>query len=263
MRFLVYTCVFGGYDRVYPPIRPEPGLDHVIVTDDAGLRVPGWRTQVVDMAPFATPKAANLYHRALIHRVLRGYDAALYIDGNMRLLGPTSRVFGPFLVSGAALAAWRHPQRSTVAAEAEACITGAKVPDPARIWAELAEYGAAGFPDDQGLFETGILLKNHRVAALDPAMALWWELYARHLTRDQISLPFVLWKTGLSRHVLPGSFRDPNPYFALYPHARAKGVNPLYAHVSARSHDSLLHRALLGGWHATWALRRRLRRRRA
>ena len=40
--------MFGGYDRVFPPMVPEAGIDHVLVTDDSAMQVRGWRTLVID-----------------------------------------------------------------------------------------------------------------------------------------------------------------------------------------------------------------------
>lgn len=259
MRLLVYCAVFGGYDRVYPPVRREADLDYVIVTDDHRMRVPGWRTHVVDAGGFPTPKAANLYYRALIHRELPGYDASLYTDGNIRLLGRTSEVFAPFLASGAALGVYPHPLRDTVEAEIEACLTAGKVANPDLLRAEWAEYRAAGFPDNQGLIETTIMLKNHRAPDLDAAMQMWWALFRRRPTRDQISLPYVKWKTGVSCVYHEGSFRDPNPHFGLYPHRGDPRAPALYADMAARAFDSLPHRLALRAWHGVWALRRALR----
>ncbi len=258
MRLLVYTAVFGGYDRVFPPLHPEAGIDHVIVTDDADLSVPGWRTHVITPGALGPSKTANLQFKALMHRELPGYDASLYIDGNVRLLGRTSEVFTRFLDTGAALGVYRHPLRDTVAAEVEACIAAGKA-DAVKLRAELADYRAEGFADDQGLIEATILLKNHRSPELDPAMGLWRDLFQRYQTRDQISLPVVVWKTGLSRAYHEGSFRDPNPYFGLYPHRGAAPVPALYADLSARAYDSPAHRLLLRAWEGSWALRRAMR----
>jgi hypothetical protein len=260
MRRLVFTCVFGGYDRVYPPVIQEPELDYVLVTDDDSVRVPGWRNHVVDISVFPNAKAANLHYRALIHRELPSYDLSLYVDGNIRLIGMTSRFFEPFLASGKTLGVFPHPLRRTVTDEADACIKAEKVREPQRVSAELAAYVADGFPDDQGLIETTIMLQDHRAAELDPAMSLWWCLFEKHLTRDQLSLPYVRWKTGVSCMYQDFSFRQPNPYFALYPHWKAADVPVLYTHLSARSHDSVVHRALLRLWEFTWAVRRSLRR---
>lgn len=260
MRRLVYTAVFGGYDRVYPPVRPESDVDYRIFTDDPDMKVRGWKVHHVDAAGFATPKAANLYHRALVHRILKGYDASLYVDGNVRLLAQTRPLFEELKTSGAAVAMYRHPLRTTVAAEVDAIIAAGKVAEPDDARREYASYVADGFCDTVPLTETTVILKNHRADGLDEAMALWWTLFDAHLSRDQISFPYVAWKTGLKVHLMPGTFRKPNPYFAVYPHYRAVEVNPRYVHVAARSHDSLTHKLLLNTWHASWRLRRKMRR---
>lgn len=258
MKLLVYTAVFGGYDRVFPPMRPEAGIDYVVVTDDPALSVPGWRTRVI-AAGAQGAKTANLQFKALMHRELPGYDASLYIDGNVRLLGRTSEVFDRFLATGAALGVYRHPLRDTVAAEVEACIAAGKA-DAGKLRAELADYRAEGFADDQGLIEATILLKNHNAPELDPAMGLWRDLFQRYQTRDQVSLPVVLWKTGLPCAYHDGSFRDPNAYFGLYPHRGAAHVPTLFADLSARAYDSLPHRLMLKAWQGSWAVRRAVRR---
>ena len=261
MKRLIYKAVFNDYDRVYPPVVPEEGVDYVILTDNGQTAAPGWQTMTVDAARFETPKEANLYYRALIHRILPGYDASLYIDGNVRLLGPSKRLFETLLQSKAAIMLHRHPLRNSVSEEAAAVIKGKKTSAVDRVKDELNCYRSDGFPDDIGLGETTVMLKNHRHPKLDAAMEMWWTLFAKHATRDQLSLPYVLWKTELDVLWVSESFRDPNPYFALYPHWRAKGVNPWYTHVSARSHDSLFYRVVLALWHGQWRLQRALRRR--
>ena len=262
MKRLIYTAVFGGYDRVYAPVQREADVDYVIFTDDPALQVPGWQTFPVDAAKFATPKAANLYHRALVHRLLTGYDASLYVDGNIRILGPTAALFEALEKSGAAMIQYPHPLRQTVREELEAVISAGKVSDSERVRQEVEGYFESGFPDDIGLGETTVLLKNHSHPKLDAAMEFWYKLFLAHLSRDQLSLPFVIWRTGLEIDWMSGSFREPNPYFALYPHIGASGINPLYVEVSARSHDNIVLRTFLALWHFSWKLRRVFRRQR-
>lgn len=256
MKLLVYTAVFGGYDRVFPPVVPEAELDYVVVTDDPDLKLAGWRVLKVDPAAHGSPKAANLHYKALMHRELPGYDASLYIDGNIRLLGRTSEVFETFLATDAALGVFRHPTRDCVADEVETCVDSRRG-DPATLRAELAAYREEGFADDQGLIEAGIILKNHNAPDMDPAMGLWCDLFSRFRTRDQFSLPVVKARTGVSCAYHDFSFRNPNPWFGHYPHRGAAGVPALYADLAARSFDSLSHRLLLRAWQ-TWRKLRRV-----
>ncbi len=257
MARLVYTAVFGGYDRVFPPVVTEPGIDHVLVTDDPAMQVRGWRTLVIDPAVHGSPKAANLHYKALMHRELPGYDASIYVDGNIRLIGRTSEVFDRFEATGASLGVFPHPRRDRVADEVEACIAAGKG-EATTLRAEYDAYRAEGFADDQGLIEATILLKNHRAPELDPAMGLWRDLFSRFRTRDQLSLPVVKARTGLAIAYHDFSFRDPNPWFGLYPHRGARGVRPLYADLVARSYDSAVHRLLMKAWRGWWTVRRAL-----
>jgi len=262
MARLVYTAVFGGYDRVFPPMVEEPGIDHVLVTDDPAMAVRGWRTLAIDPAVHGSPKAANLHYKALMHRELGGYDASLYVDGNIRLIGRTGELFDRFEASGAALGVFRHPLRDNVGDEVEACIAAGKG-DASTLRAEYAAHRAEGFADDQGLIEATIILKNHRAPDLDPAMGLWRDLFARFRARDQLSLPVVKARTGVSCAYHDFSFRDPNPWFGLYPHRGARGVRPLYADLVARSYDSLPHRLAAAAWRGWWSIRRAMRAARA
>jgi len=261
MTYLVYTSVFGGYDRIFPPLIPESNVDYVIVTDDPALKVEGWRTHLVDVGGFASTSLANRYYKMLMYDVCSGYQASLYVDGNIRITGPMSDMFARFIEADVALKLFAHPQRGSVKAEVEHCIMTGQAFDPAGARAELAGYLADGFTDDLGLVEATILLKRHDIAGLDQAMQMWWELYRTHQNRDQFSLPYVLWKTGVSHSFHDFNFREPNPWFGMYPHRGDPEINARYADLYARSYDSLVHRGLLGMWHGTWAVRRWLRRR--
>jgi hypothetical protein len=258
-RRLVYTCIASGYDRVYPPLSIEEGFDYFIVTDDPTLTVPGWRIHIVDRNSFPSSRLMNRYFKMLGHREFLGYDASLYVDGNIRILGGLQLLFDRFQASGGALRLFAHPLRDTVSEEIEACVKGGKVSDGERLLSELAAYRTDGFADVSGLIEATILMKDHTTADTDRAMCFWWDLYQQYQSRDQISLPYVLWKTGVSYTYHDFSFRQPNPFFGLYPHWKAAYVPALYTHLSARSHDSVVHWLLQQAWHSWWEIRRWIR----
>lgn len=260
LRLLVYTCVFGNYDRIFPPIVLEPGVRYVVITDDAELNVPGWHSHVVDRERFASARAANRYYKMLGHRMFGEFDASAYVDGNVRVRDSLCPLLERLLKTGAALGVYPHPIRSTVAEEVETCITAGKIGDSDKLRSEFREYLAEGFPDDQGLIEATILLKNHGHTELDSAMQLWWSLFQRFHSRDQISLPYVLWKTALPFRLQAQSFRVSNSPFGIYPHLAALNVSPMYAYVCARAYDSSVFRAAKSIWHGKWALQRRFRR---
>jgi hypothetical protein len=258
---LVYTCVFGGYDRILPPVRREDGIEYVAVTDLPALAVPGWTSMVVDPTSVGTPRVANRYFKILAHEVFPGYDASIYLDGNIRVLGRMRDFFARIEGRGAALGLYRHPLRKTVREEVEQCVRRRQVTDAAAAYSELQDYRDQGFPDEAGcLIEASILLRDHRHQQLKGAMDEWWRLFRTYQSRDQFSLPFVLWRTGVPAVVFEDSFRDPNPCFGWYPHAGAGTANPHYAMLMAKSHGSIAHRVALSLWHLKWKIQRLTRR---
>lgn len=262
MKVVVYTCVFGGYDRVFPPVRPEAGIDYVILTDDPGCRVHGWRSVVMAPAVCDSRKAPNRRLKMLGHAALGSPDVSFYVDGNVRVIGGLTELADGFLRTGAALGVYRHPLRLSVREEVQACVQAGKVSDASAASVEYEQYVSCGFPDDSGLAETGVLLKRHGAPGLDTAMARWWSLFERFDSRDQFSLPFVAWECGIAVEWLPGDIRH-GPHFGLYPHLQSRDSSSRYAYVAARSLDNRAYSLLLRAWHAKWALQRRLRRRTA
>lgn len=259
MSDLVYTCVFGNYDWVLPPIAPRPGVRHVLVTDRDGPEPAGWERLVVDSAERMGPAAANRYWKMMGHVELPGFSRTLYVDANIRLLGDSAAFLEAALPPGAAMGLFRHPLRTGVVAEMEACLAASKIVDPARLMEERELYVRMGFPDDLGLSENGLLARRPYAPGLDAAMRDWWETYRRFESRDQFSLPVVRWRHDLPVHWMEWSFRDPNPWFGIYAHRKGRGVNPRFAWVEARAHDSRVHAALLRGWRMARALRRGFR----
>lgn len=258
-KFVVYTCVFDKYDWVFPPLVREEKLSYILITDDPDFKVPGWETMLVDSRPFRNAKTANLHYRALSHKYLGDFDCSLYLDGNVRLLGKTSEFIAKFQNSGSPLGLFRHPIRRSVKEEVAACLMTGKVLEPDRLQAELEYHANNCFPDNIGLVETTIILKNHRNEHLAEAMNLWWSNFEAFGTRDQISLPYVIWKQEIPCKYHSFNFRAKNPYFGLYTHRRDNRAPKHFAYIEGRSYDSPVYFAVLRFWKFTWVLRRLLR----
>lgn len=223
-RIAIYTCVTAHYDVVLPPLARTPGADYLLFTDDPGLRVRGWENR--PLAPAAAglpPNLQNRYHKLLPHKVLPpDYDVSIYLDANLRV----RRDLTPLLaeMAGFDIGLFPHELRNRVADEVEACIAHGKIRDATVIRAEYDSYRAAGFPDAEDcLSENAILFRRHGAVEVIAAMEMWWDLVASHSGRDQISLPFVLWKTGLKAHRFGFNYRKRNPWFHRYGHWKNAG----------------------------------------
>lgn len=230
---LCYSSVFGGFERVWPALEMRAEWKYCVISDE-NLQLRGYQTVVIPAGNFGSPRLANRYQKMLF-----GTDdflgVSIYVDANVRILRDLKPLVDEFVKSGADMGMYRHYARHSVAAEAEACVRRKKVDNPANVELELAHYESAGFKDDRGMWEASVILKNHRSRKLEPAMSEWWSLYSRFQTRDQFSLPFIIWKNEIEVFdmELMGEARD--TYFARLPHASVGTFNRLSRWLRARS----------------------------
>lgn len=209
MRIACLTAAIGVEPE--PPRYVEPGVDYLCYTDRAGC--PGWTT--IPAMRFSTDAAFGIRRDAKPPKILSsficpGYDVYIWCDATHAPAVPPSQLVT--LLEGKDLALFRHAIRGTVRAEAEAIKT-LGYDYPGCIDRQLAAYAKAGFPDTD-LWELACFIKRNT-----PAMRVlefrWWEQICMYSSRDQLSLPFVLWSLGIAPTVLPGSVREEgNAFFA-------------------------------------------------
>jgi len=243
----VYTAVFGDFEKVWSPLRQTSDTQFLLVTENS-RRVDIWETYQVAAGNFGSPRLANRYQKTLYYRALEPEGFSVYIDANVRPINSLASIFEAFEASGADIGMYRHYARSSVKEEAAACLARKKVDNPEALDVELALYASAGFPDDQGMWEGSVIFRRHSSQRLAEAMNEWWDLYSRFQTRDQFSLPFVIWKYGLRVFDLDEHSPGRDHYFVRLQHSEAGLKNRIARYLQARAPEtrawSTLHRLL-------------------
>lgn len=199
MKLVIYTAIVGDKDKLHTPRHILPGVDYVCFTDSQHLHSPVFQIRPL---PFheTSPVFAARKLKFFAHELFPDHDASLWIDGSKEIL----RDLSPLLeaaFSASDFTALCHPTHTTIAEEADACIKG-KRDSYEKINQQLQEYRKAGMEDGfNRLVQTGILFRRHHQPIPD-LMQAWWKAVLQHSTRDQISLPFILWKHRYKMHVL-------------------------------------------------------------
>ena len=117
---------------------------------------------------------------------------SVYLDGSLSPKGPILETVEGWLAK-ADIALFRHPHRSCAYAEIDACVKRKKF-DPDVATKARSHLLLAGFPKDFGLWACGMLARRTHCNSLQIfAAPIWWEM-VREVPRDQIWLPYVLWK---------------------------------------------------------------------
>jgi len=109
-------------------------------------------------------------------------------------------------LSGADIAVFAHAERYCLYQEAAHCIHRHK-DDPEVIRRQVSRYTQEGVPANYGLAECSILLRRHTKQVRE-FNELWWNEILAGSVRDQISFPYVAWKTGIKVNYIPGAVWD-------------------------------------------------------
>lgn len=232
MKTSLYTCANLAYDQIFSPVEPTPGVEPVLFSDRRPRFLSGWswRARTEEMAKL-NPTLANRYAKFFPMRIFPEADYSIYIDANLLVIADLTPLIAEFIASDADIALFPHSKRSDIYSEFEFCKEVGKIrpSDYALGDAQMAHYRAEGLPETHVFTENAIILRRHgrpgteheaRGAALEEAMELWWDQLNRFTKRDQLSLPYVLDRSGLKVKLWDWHYLAPNPYFSRYPHRR-------------------------------------------
>ena len=204
---VICTAVTGGYDYQIPSISIE-GVDYIYFTDGNSpfqIQEP-WYVHLLDdehldnrrrskrpkLNPHSIPTLAN-------------YKYLIWVDGDMGIYNPNfvEDMFS-FMKNGFVVSPHfdnRH------CAYGEATIRPPKyAKEP--LDEQVAFYRQEGFPENFGLYECGVSLRDMTNPKVKELGELWHQQNLDWSYQDQVSLPYCLWKTGFIPDVLPMSWRD-------------------------------------------------------
>lgn len=217
MRVALITGCYGAYD----PVRSLPeGLgfdDAVCVTDDPSIVGEGWRVHVEprDEHPRLAAKRPKM-----MPWLFTDCDAAVWLDASFEITG---KGFSDWVRGHLALndfVVWLHPEgRVDYIDEANVCAHFPKYRD-FDIEGQVSAYAGRGMPRYWGLFACGTV--GWRFTDETRGFGeRWYGEQVRWSIQDQISLPYLLWDTGMPFGIWQANEYD-NPFVKLRWDERAR-----------------------------------------
>jgi hypothetical protein len=207
MRVALVTACYGAYD----PVRSLPeghGFDDaVLVTDDRDIQVEGWRVHY-EPRPEAPRLAAK--RPKMMPWLYTDCDAAVWLDASFEVLTPALRGWVVKHLDVNDFVVWTHPEgRVDFADEAAVCLDWPKYRD-FDIRGQVGAYLRDGMPRGWGLFACGMI--GYRFTSEVKALGVaWLAEQERWSVQDQVSLPYLLWRSGMPFGVWQANEYE-NPY---------------------------------------------------
>lgn len=224
-KIVVYTCIVGGYDDILEPVYCNANCDYYVVTDKEVAEDSAWKK--IDINQFElgglSNSEKNRYIKLHPHILFCDYDFSLYVDGNIRII--TDIVPLVEQIGSRILGVHRHNLHDCIYTEANVIMRRKRfirIRDVVKK--QVAAYKQEGFKRHQGFYENPILIRKHNDKRCIKLMESWWAEMNRFTTRDQLSLPYVIWKCGIKEKdicILGNNLRM-NPRFRQYDHNTVK-----------------------------------------
>ncbi len=190
----VYTCITGGYEEPSEPI--YKCVDFFLFTDRIeNKKDSSWNYRIIDEKELIGNQI-NRYYKMNPSRVLPSYRFTVYVDGNVQVVSDITVLFEAAQKSKCGIAMHKHSQRECAYVEAEVCILYKRGNIDA-IRRQIEKYRKEGFPDNFGLCEATIIVVDNYNPISKQILDAWWDEFTKSGSgRDQLSLPYVIWKCG-------------------------------------------------------------------
>lgn len=179
---ICYTALFSHYEELKPPLVITPGWHYVAYTDQP-IKSAIWEIRHVELNGFAPQLLARWY------KIMEWVDwkESLWVDASFQINTDLNLWWEKYFKGGLCAAA--HPLRNCVYAECLDCII-AQRGDKLQVQNQMAEYKALNIPANNGIIQSGILLRENtpEVIAL---CERWYEELRTRSIRDQIAFAKV------------------------------------------------------------------------
>lgn len=192
----IYTCISGGYDNLMEPEYISDECDYYCISDEkiSEQSIYKW----LDINQFLPNEELdntrkNRYCKINSHIIFPEYKYTIYVDGNIEIINDISMCISDIGKCKMAVAG----KTSLLCAYLEAirCIEAGK-DTKENITKHIEKYYREGFPRYWGTCLCNVLVREHMSDECIKIMEEWWTELRNGCKRDQISLPYVLWKNG-------------------------------------------------------------------
>jgi hypothetical protein len=220
----VYQAVIGNYDD----LKSAPVLDSDIYSfflfTDSNNEYANWKKKEISehIRNLSNPILINRYLKMHPYELFPDYDFAVYLDGNIQIISdirPMLRQVSP----ATGLAIHTHSRRNCVYDESKICIR-IKKGNRKKINTQMNKYRKEGFPCHWGLFECTMIICDLKNEIGERILSSWWEEFlSAESLRDQLSLPYILWKNGYKKEDIGNFFINifKNPKLCWHNHNRS------------------------------------------
>lgn len=191
MKLVIYTALFTDDIEYVHGTLPEYEIDSVefiCFTNTPHLKSNTWDIRLIECELPARKQARK--YKMLPHKYLPNYDAWMWMDNSCLFKYDPTDLFELYM-KDFDICVHEHCDRVNIEQEAQ-IIIDRNLDNDDIIINQIKKYHDVKY-EDQGLYETGILMRRNNIHVIN-FNEMWWDEINNNSIRDQISFPYVLWK---------------------------------------------------------------------
>lgn len=195
-RIAIYTSIFGNYDDLLEPYFIPDNCDFFVFTDQEIRKDSVWKKM-------ETPKEItnmsnidkNRYVKMLPHKFFGKYKYSIYVDGNIQIIADMTEYINYLNEIGIGI--HMHHLRDCVYQEIKA-VKDAKRITKRDAKEHIEHLKKENMPEHYGLLQCNVIVREHNNKKCINIMEQWWEEFKKYCKRDQVSLPYILYKNNIT-----------------------------------------------------------------
>lgn len=218
-KVIVYTCNFGNYEAIKEPVCADPSVEYILFTDNKNITSNIWKVIIID-EQLPDPRRSSRLAKILPHKYLPPHDISVYIDSSLEIKTKDIRKMVSDCMDGKEIALYKHYMRDCVYDEIDFVMnsTDRVVANKELCLKAIQKYRDIDYPIKNGLFENAFIFRRN-TPEIRSLGDIWWKEYSEGTERDQFTLMYSLWKTGITPNAIKigKQFRE-NPFVNFHQH---------------------------------------------
>ena len=217
---VVYSIIIGKYDNI-STFNKQEGFNYFLFSD---IKYHGTNWTIISIPKLIEKvNVSNIkltrYFKLFPHLFFKDYELSIYIDASYIIKGDLNELLLKTLNPSFNLYILQHPYRNKVFQEFVAVIKFKK--DTKKSVNKVKKkYIKEKFPDNLGLTQNCLIIRNHNNKIIIKLMKIWWNEIKNYSYRDQLSLNYAIWKLNLNIKIYYLSERFMLNYFTYKNHSK-------------------------------------------
>ena len=181
------------------PFKKQKGFDYFLFTNNKIKDKTNWTILPI-------PEIINNLNISIIkkqrfiklhpHLFFVNYDISIYMDTSCVIKGDLNIFLEKILSPKFNLFFFEHPRRNSIYSEINSVISMKKELKEKALLI-MKRYKNKKFPDNYGLSDNKMIIRKHNKKNCIKLMEKWWDEIYKYSHRDQLSLSYIIWNTGI------------------------------------------------------------------